>query len=910
MNKYPILSEFEVKFPIPSESEKKVRIKGPHKKPQIKGPPGKGENMNEVTINLPSLVDLALGHPEVGAVNFNIMQCIMHAMLKETGLQNTELEFHGEDATRIKLLEKIHPVQSQYILSDYEISEKEKNDQPKKRKISVQPVQKLDDLEDKVNKINDTLYQLLKMPTDETVINAVQSMGTGGTGVTGSESERTSRIANESGILPTPTNLWHLLTVEKRVEAAEEGIDKLTSLIETLVTQNSCGRSAILNEKEMDQYKEKISKATLKDIQTTCQLDNHDQMFNNIAEHLNALTERIMHLETRYVEVVGYDPSNAASGASGSVSTDALDTHSSAATKSQDTNKYLNLDDDSDQMEEMVERELLPIDTKSGGTEKKGTNKRSLTEITLEELLGRKGSLINALTEIDYLKNEFNKIKSQMSEVIVQVGEKQEKVDTQDALESICKKIEPCLEKVREQITQLDSMFHNQVDEIQHQIANIELELGVILEKVNSVGGSGGEPGDAGGFTDVYNKLARIQNELAQITSLTSNLQEDKDEKEAKIEALMESIDFLKSIKADKEEIEDALANKADQQHVNRKVSHDQFDAACDDLSRNLEDALLKLTQQEEFWNETLEAIQNEIENKLDRTDIQPLHDFVTEYPVLKSFIAGSFSGTFSTILFQPLDLVKTRLQNPVANSIGRPGNAGMVTIFAHILQREHLWGLWRGMTPSITRCVPGVGLYFSSLDWLKTNFTNGNPNALESVALGMVARSMSGVILIPITVIKTRYESGIYQYTSMGDALRNIYRTEGIRGLTSGLGPTLLRDAPFSGLYLMFYNKNKKMVPQEWLNTPYAAPIHFSCGVSAGIWASFVTQPFDVIKTKMQLYPHKYTNVLSTVVQIHSKYGVQGYFKGIVPRMLRRTLMAALAWTLYEQLSRTIGLK
>lgn len=80
--------------------------------------------------------------------------------------------------------------------------------------------------------------------------------------------------ANESGILPTPTNLWHLLTVEKRVEAAEEGIDKLTSLIETLVTQNSLGRSAILTEKEMDQYKEKMSKATLKDIQTTCQLVN------------------------------------------------------------------------------------------------------------------------------------------------------------------------------------------------------------------------------------------------------------------------------------------------------------------------------------------------------------------------------------------------------------------------------------------------------------------------------------------------------------------------------------------------------------------------------------------------------------------------------------------------------------
>ena len=41
------------------------------------------------------------------------------------------------------------------------------------------------------------------------------------------------------------------------------------------------------------------------------------------------------------------------------------------------------------------------------------------------------------------------------------------------------------------------------------------------------------------------------------------------------------------------------------------------------------------------------------------------------QYPVLKSFLAGSFSGTFSTILFQPLDLIKTRLQNRVNNHVG-----------------------------------------------------------------------------------------------------------------------------------------------------------------------------------------------------------------------------------------------
>jgi solute carrier family 25 protein 38 len=74
--------------------------------------------------------------------------------------------------------------------------------------------------------------------------------------------------------------------------------------------------------------------------------------------------------------------------------------------------------------------------------------------------------------------------------------------------------------------------------------------------------------------------------------------------------------------------------------------------------------------------------------------------DIVGRYPMVKAFLAGSFSGTFSTILFQPLDLVKTRLQNPTTLLSGNNGGSRMVAVFATILQQEHLRGLWRGMTP------------------------------------------------------------------------------------------------------------------------------------------------------------------------------------------------------------------
>lgn len=284
-------------------------------------------------------------------------------------------------------------------------------------------------------------------------------------------------------------------------------------------------------------------------------------------------------------------------------------------------------------------------------------------------------------------------------------------------------------------------------------------------------------------------------------------------------------------------------------------------------------------------------------------------------YPILKSFLAGSFSGTFSTILFQPLDLVKTRLQSKVNAHYATPKN-GMLGTVAHIVRKDNVFGLWKGMTPSITRVIPGVGLYFSSLHWLKHTFGLEELTAMQAICLGITARSMSGALLIPITVVKTRFESDVYKYNSISEALKLIYKQEGIRGLSRGLVPTLLRDAPYSGLYLMFYTQLKKTaVSHLTINTEKridksSVTINFSCGILAGLMASMVTQPADVIKTKMQLYPNEFNGIYHATLFIYKKYGIFGYFKGVVPRMLRRTLMTAMAWTVYEQVTSFIGLK
>ncbi|CAL9693495.1 unnamed protein product [Knipowitschia caucasica] len=283
--------------------------------------------------------------------------------------------------------------------------------------------------------------------------------------------------------------------------------------------------------------------------------------------------------------------------------------------------------------------------------------------------------------------------------------------------------------------------------------------------------------------------------------------------------------------------------------------------------------------------------------------------EFALAHPALKAFMCGSLSGTCSTLLFQPLDLVKTRLQTLQTGV--QPGTArvGMMTVFQNIVRTEKLLGLWKGASPSFVRTIPGVGIYFSTYFTLKQHLVQGkSPGAMEAVLLGAGARTVAGVLMLPVTVIKTRFECGRYSYGSVTGALRSVCQAEGPGALFSGLLATLLRDVPFSGIYVMFYSQTKAALPEEISLTVSAPVANFFCGVLAGVLASLITQPADVVKTRVQINPQVRT--LQAIASIYVEHGVDGFFRGAVPRLLRRTMMAAMAWTVYEQMMAHVGLK
>ena len=111
----------------------------------------------------------------------------------------------------------------------------------------------------------------------------------------------------------------------------------------------------------------------------------------------------------------------------------------------------------------------------------------------------------------------------------------------------------------------------------------------------------------------------------------------------------------------------------------------------------------------------------------------------------------------------------------------------------------------------------------------------------------------------------------GAYKYTSDFDAIKQIKRTEGIRGLYRAYAATVFSFGPFSALYFYFYESLKgKMVANdvdtylkkinqtEGKEASHKSDIGFFqsmfCSMVAGGLASIITNPLDMAKLRLQV--------------------------------------------------------
>ncbi|CAG9107573.1 unnamed protein product [Plutella xylostella] len=129
-------------------------------------------------------------------------------------------------------------------------------------------------------------------------------------------------------------------------------------------------------------------------------------------------------------------------------------------------------------------------------------------------------------------------------------------------------------------------------------------------------------------ISEVFDTVNNLQSQLHDLSASAQQLAAEKTERERNINTLLEQIELLKVTKMDREDVIEAMADKVDLQMLTRKVSRDQFETACDDLAKGLENTLEKLNMQESLWQQALDDIQREIETKLDKLELCPVKEF------------------------------------------------------------------------------------------------------------------------------------------------------------------------------------------------------------------------------------------------------------------------------------------
>lgn len=283
------------------------------------------------------------------------------------------------------------------------------------------------------------------------------------------------------------------------------------------------------------------------------------------------------------------------------------------------------------------------------------------------------------------------------------------------------------------------------------------------------------------------------------------------------------------------------------------------------------------------------------------------------EFKTTSHLTAGFFGGLTSAVMLQPLDLLKTRLQQA-------PGS----TLIGTIRGLKSPLELWRGTLPSALRTSLGASMYLTCLGKMRASLApkiardHGYSSDLPklssqmNLATGAVARGLVGFITMPITVVKVRFESSVYNYKTMGEAVRALYRESGVRGFFYGYGVTLTRDAPYAGLYVLFYERCKDILnrlfpaaPGDKRSISTSTALNSVSAIAAASAATTVTSPFDTIKTRVQLEPAKYKSFLVALRLILKDEGFSKLFSGLSLRLARKALSSGVSWGIYEELVR-----
>jgi len=186
---------------------------------------------------------------------------------------------------------------------------------------------------------------------------------------------------------------------------------------------------------------------------------------------------------------------------------------------------------------------------------------------------------------------------------------------------------------------------------------------------------------------------------------------------------------------------------------------------------------------------------------------------------VFANGVSGFLAAFWSSLALCPTELVKCRLQAMRESYFIKgetPPKIGPYKVTKDILAKDGVPGLFRGLTATFTREMPGYFFFFFAYEFSRELLkppgkTKDEIGPLRTVISGGVAGVTLWTIIFPADVVKSRLQvTGAT--TPMLVMMKDIYVKEGLMALYNGLGPTVLRTFPATGALFFAYEYSKSL--------------------------------------------------------------------------------------------------
>ena len=182
---------------------------------------------------------------------------------------------------------------------------------------------------------------------------------------------------------------------------------------------------------------------------------------------------------------------------------------------------------------------------------------------------------------------------------------------------------------------------------------------------------------------------------------------------------------------------------------------------------------------------------------------------------------SGFMSGAVTSCVLTPIELVKCKLQvQDVLTSPNATRYNSAFSILVHAVKQKGIRGLYTGHLGTFLRESIGGAAWFGCYEAISkalityTGATSKHDlSPVQCAFAGAISGMFFNAALFPADVIKSRQQTQDFK-TSTKSFLatgRELYRGEGIRGLYRGLGITLARSCPASGVMFLTYETLNK---------------------------------------------------------------------------------------------------